>query len=202
MEEIDTTYQESYQVIEDKSEINPDITQFLPWCDVIASKFKRKHFYNKEIELDDYKNSAVIGLYHALKNYDPSKGEFKAYCFSYMFYELNKLLISSNKYQMKKLNLDIYVDSITDARNLSINDKIYEEVIEKSKVYDLASISIDIDKIFIMLNNLNKEQRIVLIKHYYNYLSFKEISKILCLSPSRVSQIHRDALRKLVNKVN
>lgn len=179
-----------------------DIESLLPWCDIIALSFKRKHYYNKEIELSDYKNSAVVGLFHALKNYDPKKGKLRPYCFNYMFHELNKLLVSSNGYQMKKLNVDIYVDAEGEEGKVSHIDDFTAELLECAKVFDSVSTTIDTERVFTLLRALTEEQRVVLVEHYYNHLTLKEISEILSLSPSRISQIHRRALKELNRKLN
>lgn len=197
MEEISNAsfdYLEKYE----EDPLSPlDITDLLPWCDIIALSFKRRHYYNREIELSDYKNSAVIGLFHALKNYDPNKGKLKPYCFNYMYHELNKLLISSNGYQMKKINVDIYVDSMNEEGRSSYIDEFTAELLENAKVFDSVSTAIDIERVFVLLRTLTEEQRVVLVEHYYNHLTLKEISEILSLTPSRISQIHRGALKEL-----
>ncbi|EGQ8315795.1 sigma-70 family RNA polymerase sigma factor [Vibrio cholerae] len=179
-----------------------DIENLLPWCDIIALSFKRKHYYNKEIELNDYKNSAVVGLFHALKNYDPQKGKLRPYCFNYMFHELNKLLVASNGYQMKKINVDIYVDSEGEDGKLSHIDDFTSELLESTMVYDSVSTTIETERVFTLLKTLTEEQRVVLVEHYYNHLTLKEISELLSLSPSRISQIHRVALKALNRKLN
>ncbi|MEZ8082552.1 sigma-70 family RNA polymerase sigma factor [Enterovibrio norvegicus] len=179
-----------------------DIADLLPWCDIIALSFKRRHYYNKEIELNDYKNSAVVGLFHALKNFDPGKGKLKPYCFNYMYHELNKLLVSSNGYQMKKINVDVYVDMVSEEGNSSHIDDFTSELLESAKVFDSVSMAIDTERVFMLLRVLNEDQRIVLVEHYYNHLTLKEIAEMLSLTPSRISQIHREALKALNWKLN
>ncbi|ELV8802115.1 sigma-70 family RNA polymerase sigma factor [Vibrio vulnificus] len=187
---------------QDVSLTSIDIESLLPWCDIIALSFKRKHYYNKEIELSDYKNSAVVGLFHALKNYDYKKGKLRPYCFNYMFHELNKLLVSSNGYQMKKLNVDIYVDLEGEDGKLSHIDGFTSELLESAKVFDSVSTTIDTERVLTLLRTLTEEQRGVIVDHYYNHLTLKEISEIRSLSPSRISQIHRGALKVLNRKLN
>lgn len=47
-----------------------------------------------------------------------------------------------------------------------------------------------------LLKGLNRNERLITILYYYENLSMKEVGKVLGLSGSRVSQIHKDLLKR------
>jgi len=49
----------------------------------------------------------------------------------------------------------------------------------------------------LMLQRLPERERQVLVGHYYQHLSFVELSQLLCVSKSRVSQLHGQALKRV-----
>jgi len=51
------------------------------------------------------------------------------------------------------------------------------------------------------IEKLPEQQRMVLVLHYYEELTLKEISKIMHISESRVSQIHTKTILMLRGKV-
>jgi RNA polymerase sigma factor for flagellar operon FliA len=63
-----------------------------------------------------------------------------------------------------------------------------EKVYEKEEVRDLLASSLD---------NLTEKERMVVLLYYYEELTLKEISRVLEVSESRVSQLHTKALQKM-----
>jgi RNA polymerase sigma factor for flagellar operon FliA len=51
------------------------------------------------------------------------------------------------------------------------------------------------------INSLNEKQRQVITLYYFEELTLKEISRIMGVSESRVSQIHSNCVRILKNKL-
>lgn len=49
------------------------------------------------------------------------------------------------------------------------------------------------------VNRLPERERQVIVSHYYQYLSFVEISALLDVSKARVSQLHRQAIKRIRN---
>ena len=47
------------------------------------------------------------------------------------------------------------------------------------------------------LSNLTEKEKKVVILYYYEDMTLKEISKVLSVSESRISQLHSKALRKM-----
>lgn len=63
-----------------------------------------------------------------------------------------------------------------------------EQVYEKEEVKELLANS---------LENLTEKERTVVLLYYYEELTLKEISRVLDVSESRVSQLHTKALQKM-----
>lgn len=63
-----------------------------------------------------------------------------------------------------------------------------EQVYEKEEVKELLANS---------LENLTEKERTVVLLYYYEELTLKEISRVLDVSESRVSQLHTKALQKV-----
>ena len=52
------------------------------------------------------------------------------------------------------------------------------------------------------LKNMPKREQLVIQLYYFEELSLKEISEILGITESRISQIHKDVIRKIREKLN
>jgi len=63
--------------------------------------------------------------------------------------------------------------------------------IDELKVKEIKSI------IFKAMSTLSKKEQIVLSLYYYDELTLKEIAQVLCLTESRISQIHSKAIIRL-----
>ena len=67
-----------------------------------------------------------------------------------------------------------------------------EEVVEKAELRKLLAES---------LNGLTDKEKKVILLYYYEELNLKEISRVLEVSESRVSQLHTKALQKMKAKL-
>lgn len=67
-----------------------------------------------------------------------------------------------------------------------------EEVLEKSELRKMLAQSLEL---------LTEKERKVIVLYYYEELTLKEISNILEVSESRVSQLHTKALQKMKSKL-
>ena len=67
-----------------------------------------------------------------------------------------------------------------------------EKVMEKKELKKMLMES---------LEALTEKERKVIVLYYYEELTLKEISRILKVSESRVSQLHTKALQKMKNKL-
>ena len=109
----------------------------------------------------------------------------------------------SDEYLSQKLNVSI--DKIKKAKKAS---DIYSimPLEEQLQVFDNISKKIEeeelIDIIKKELSHLSKREQLVIQLYYFEELSLKEISEILDITESRISQIHKSVLKKIREKLN
>jgi RNA polymerase sigma factor for flagellar operon FliA len=72
----------------------------------------------------------------------------------------------------------------------------FENIFKKVEIEEL------IDIIKKVLKEINEKEQLVIQLYYFKELSLKEISEILNVSESRVSQIHSNAIKKIREKLN
>ena len=100
--------------------------------------------------------------------------------------------------QMKVTNvvsLDDFVEQgsdVADNRGLSSQPERPEEHIEKEELKKMLAEALQL---------LTEKERKVIVLYYYEELTLKEISNILEVSESRVSQLHTKALAKMKTKM-
>lgn len=92
------------------------------------------------------------------------------------------------------ISLDEYMEA-GDARVEPVENKEYmqpDRVVEKS---ELKSILMEV------LETLTEKEKKVILLYYYEEMTLKEISQVLEVSESRVSQLHSKALVKMKNRL-
>ena len=92
-------------------------------------------------------------------------------------------------------SLEEYFDQGNETRVEPINKSKYnqpESVVEKNELKKVLTEAID---------NLSEKEKRVIIFYYFEELTLKEISLILGVSESRISQIHTKALKKMRTKL-
>jgi len=100
--------------------------------------------------------------------------------------------------QMKVTNvvsLDDFVEQgsdVADNRGLSSQIERPEEHLEKEELKKVLAEALEL---------LTEKERKVVVLYYYEELTLKEISNVLEVSESRVSQLHTKALGKMKNKM-
>jgi len=108
-----------------------------------------------------------------------------------------------NKYIANKLGIDI-----EKVRKLKRSMEIYTvmPIEEQINFFDNVSKKVEeeelIEIIKKILQKMNKKEQLVIQLYYFEELSLKEIAKILEISESRVSQIHKNVIRKLRKELN
>ncbi len=101
--------------------------------------------------------------------------------------------------------LDIDVEKVKKARNASdiysvmpIEDQLnYFDNIEKKIEEDEL-----IEVIYDILKDLGEKEQLIIQLYYFEELSLKEISEILGVTESRVSQIHKKVIKKIRERLN
>ncbi len=83
------------------------------------------------------------------------------------------------------------------------HEKPVDSLIENEKYLPEKMLQQKEDKKMLIeaINSLTEKQKQVITLYYYEELTLKEISKILCVSESRVSQIHSTCMKILKNKL-
>lgn len=83
-------------------------------------------------------------------------------------------------------------NEVPNERNLASHFEGPEEVFEKGELKEQLAQSLDL---------LTEKERKVILLYYYEELTLKEISYVLEVSESRVSQLHTRALQKMKDKL-
>lgn len=102
--------------------------------------------------------------------------------------EVEKTLSETSTFNLASLD-EILLNKDINNKN-QINNP--ESVFEKKELIKVLSECI---------NSLSKNEKLVISLYYYEELTYKEISKILDVSESRISQIHSKATLTLKNKL-
>lgn len=93
------------------------------------------------------------------------------------------------------ISLNEYVEQGSDIpadRNLSSGFEMPESVIEKNELKDVLQDALEL---------LTEKEKKVILLYYYEELTLKEISYVLEVTESRVSQLHTKALQKMKTKM-
>lgn len=93
------------------------------------------------------------------------------------------------------ISLDEYIENGSETRLEKVHDNRFaqpESVIEKEEIKKILMEAID---------KLTEKEKKVIILYYYEELTLKEISHIMEVSESRISQLHTKALQKMKKKL-
>lgn len=106
--------------------------------------------------------------------------------------EVKLLIKNSSIYNL--ISLDDYLDKNHEAsNNLVSNDQFNPEKSLSQKEAKKTLVQ--------LLSNLTEKQRLVITLYYYEELTLKEISQVMQVSESRVSQIHSRAIQILKDEI-
>ena len=101
--------------------------------------------------------------------------------------------------------LDIDVEKVKRAKNAS---EIYNvmPIEEQMNFFENVSKKIEeeelIETIKKLLEKMNEKEQLIIQLYYFEELSLKEISEILGVTESRISQIHKNVIKKLRKELN
>ena len=146
---------------------------------------------------DDYYDVGLVGLTHAVKNFDPEKGyKFNTFAVDCIKKEVLKQIQKENALKRKeektKYSLDKeYKKNFTLKEFVPLDFDLQETVLKNEQLEDL----------YLKMDNLKERERIVLYLKYGFFgdrqFTFAEIGKILKISSARAGQIHATSLKKL-----
>ncbi|NMS89654.1 FliA/WhiG family RNA polymerase sigma factor [Clostridioides difficile] len=117
----------------------------------------------------------------------------------------------ANELNISKKQLNDIESNIDMLNIVSLNHVIFEDtnetiqdVISYREDYTPANIIEEEEKLDILskaISNLREKEKLILSLYYYEDLNLKEIGKVLGVSESRVSQLHRKSIRNLKIKI-
>ncbi|MDH1108456.1 sigma-70 family RNA polymerase sigma factor [Pseudomonas otitidis] len=172
-------------------------------------------------EWHDYLNLASLGLLQAIDRFDPRLGSnFKAYAEPYIKGSVLKGLACYVK--DRRTPATERLASITgagEAEGLSDLEHVANVAIDLAFGYFLELGVLDQEPVdnnplslyeaeregqdmALLISQLSPGERQVIEGHYFQQLSFTEISELMGVSRSRVSQLHAGALKKIRGKVS
>ncbi|GAB6073984.1 RNA polymerase sigma factor FliA [Nautilia lithotrophica] len=108
-----------------------------------------------------------------------------------------------DEYIAEKLGID--VEKVRRAKNAS---EIYNvmPIEEQMNFFDNVSVKIEeeelIEAIKKVLKTMSEKEQLIIQLYYFEELSLKEISEILGVTESRISQIHKNVIKKLRKELN
>ena len=157
-------------------------------------------FINLDILDDrDYFQFGIEGLSEAIDRFDPDYGtKFETYAIQRI---RGKIIDELRKLQKKRTSNDGIVYN-----NVSINSTIDED--ENYTLSDMLPSSYDspneevekneaIEFLTEEIKTLPERDRMILSLYYYEHLNYQEISEILNITVSRVSQVHSKIIKTL-----
>lgn len=93
------------------------------------------------------------------------------------------------------ISLDDFVENGSEKEVVQEKSSVFatpEEVVERNELKEMLKKSLD---------TLTEKERKVILLYYYEELTLKEISKVMEVSESRISQLHTKALQKMKEKL-
>ncbi|ELX4197065.1 sigma-70 family RNA polymerase sigma factor [Vibrio vulnificus] len=180
------------QLIEDKLTRNDSVLDLLPWCREVATYFYNKYAHT-DVELEDCISISVVNLYTALDKYEASKGCIKNFALFYINGALLRYLSMITRYSFRlNINDDIISSNLMKEFESSIDgDSAFYRKHHSESDFVMGY------KIIELIKKLDSKQRVIIVLFYYESFSIKDIAKVLKVTPSRASQIHRDAINEI-----
>lgn len=161
------------------------------------------------VEEKDYFQFGVEGLSEAIDRFDPDFGtKFETYAIQRIrgkiIDELRKLQIKPRtNYQNQDPNKVVYRNVSIDQPYDSEDGFTLSDIIPSE--YDLPDDEYHaLEKKELLVNaikDLNERDRLIISLYYYEHMNYKEISKILNITVSRVSQLHSKIMKELKKKI-
>ena len=161
------------------------------------------------VEEKDYFQFGVEGLSEAIDRFDPEFGtKFETYAIQRIrgkiIDELRKLQIKPRtNYQNQDPNKVVYRNVSIDQPYDSEDGFTLSDIIPSE--YDLPDDEYHaLEKKELLVNaikDLNDRDRLIISLYYYEHMNYKEISKILNITVSRVSQLHSKIMKELKKKI-
>lgn len=185
---------------------------YAEWSRLLAGHY-RSRYPHPLAEFSDYLSLSSLGLLQAIDGYDFSRGaRFKSYAEPFIKGSILKGLACyvkerqrDSRGRVNSLMEDSEGDDLEAIVNLAVG-LAFGHFLELG-ILDLDSQADDPSSLYEhykngeilvhLVDQLSESERQVIAGHYYQQLSFVEISELLGVSKPRVSQLHGQALRNL-----
>ena len=155
------------------------------------------------LEDRDYFQFGIEGLSQAIDRFDPDYGtKFETYAIQRI---RGKIIDELRKLQKKKTSTygiiynNVSLNNTIDGdENYTLSDIIPSsynnpnEEVEKNEAIEFLTGTI---------KNLPERDRMIISLYYYEHLNYKEISEILNITVSRVSQVHSKIIKNLKSRL-
>jgi RNA polymerase sigma factor FliA len=193
-----------------------------------ATLFAKRH--DDEVEFDDFFQFGMVGLIESIDRYEPEKGAaFKTFA-SYrirgaILNGLEKTTERHEQYAFRARLRKERIESITSVDGKEQKDDLFEEMVEvalglaicymledtglvqdtsgtnNNQAYDSNEMFIVKTRLIETIADLPDRQRSIIAQHYFEGISFNDIAKSMSVTKGRVSQIHKQALQMLRDKL-
>lgn len=152
----------------------------------------------------DYFQFGIEGLNEAIDRFDPDFGtKFETYAIQRIrgkiIDELRKIQIKPRRRSPEEQEERIYTNVSLNSSYSKDTEFMLQEVIPAAVEIPDEILEKEEEKemLFNVIKNLNERDRLILTLYYYEHLSYKEISEVLDITVSRISQIHSRIIENL-----
>lgn len=163
-----------------------------------ANRIYRSYNLRGKYEFNDILQVCHIGLIHAAKNFDKSKGfKFSTFACKCM-YKLTMSTINRDKYYPAEkrdghLNSEVFSLDVQ-VKNCEDGELTYKDILSDNYVLESELNNIDLK---IALNKLPKKYKKIINLRYFDDKTQVQVSKILKVSQVQVSRLEKEALNLL-----
>lgn len=189
---------------------NPDIAIkkriILQYTNLVHYVIQRSHLIAQTVmNEDDYFQIGVEGLSEAIERYDPAYGtKFETYAIprikGKIMDELRRIHAKAMVGEERKQFAKMF--SLSEQYNDEEGSQLYELLPDENDTPEEEYNKNELREMVVeALKALPERERLIITLYYYENLSYKEISELLSITISRVSQIHTKVIEKLKQTV-
>lgn len=182
----------------------------LNYINLVHYVIHKTNFNQNEIfDRRDYFQFGIEGLSEAIDRFDPDYGtKFETYAIQRI---RGKIYDELRKYTPKfEIACEHESGTSSGSSNLSLNNTVIED--EGMQLYEMVPGDFDIPddlleknelkkKLVELIKGLNERDRTILSLYYYEELNYQDISKLLNITVSRVSQLHSKIVKSLKQRL-
>ncbi|MDA0836293.1 MAG: sigma-70 family RNA polymerase sigma factor [Planctomycetota bacterium] len=192
------------------------VDAFLVLTRSTARRIAGENLAYMDMDIDDLASVGSLGLLEAIDNYEPCEGaKFETYCLTRIRGSIIDSLRSfetSSKLRRSQINDEKRrrgrptleeTESVPLRRKLSLdisnseNGNSFRDSIPDGRHADPISALSQAEVKEVIVSQCSETERLIIVLYYYEDLTFKNISKIIGLTQGRISQIHKNLLKKL-----